>query len=278
MDVDKKTGELSPTCPKCAHGGNVDLFPDKRMCMACGHVYPKQYLSDMESIKTEGILMDKQKRIEPTDAGLISQNAQDNYMKLAHAYSQLEAKLSNVQAENRKLSNIVSVLNYGMQTMVFTPSELAGHECLAKHKLLSLFDYWRKKVAPTMRALVNGNEDSQVEKLESELADKDKQLAEALAEIESLKLSVGELNGAFNARPKCEKCKCKDALIEQMREALKKCRDTFASYVLDHSGKLHITPIAPIDLCAPIREKIAKNQRMADLCAAALAAEGGDHG
>ena len=65
MDVDKTTGELSPKCPKCAHGGNVDLFPDKRMCMACGHVYPKQYLSDMESIKTEGSLMDKQKRIEP---------------------------------------------------------------------------------------------------------------------------------------------------------------------------------------------------------------------
>jgi len=68
----------------------------------------------------------------------------------------------------------------------------------------------------------------------------------------------------------------KDKLIEQMREALEKCRDTFASYVLDHSGKLHITPIAPIDLCAPIREKIAKNQRMVDLCDAALAAERGE--
>jgi hypothetical protein len=46
------------------------------------------------------------------------------------------------------------------------------------------------------------------------------QLAEARAEIERLSLSVGELNGSFNARPKCEKCKTKDKLIEQMREAL----------------------------------------------------------
>jgi hypothetical protein len=43
------------------------------------------------------------------------------------------------------------------------------------------------------------------------------QLAEARAEIERLSLSVGELNGSFNARPKCEKCKTKDRLIEQMR-------------------------------------------------------------
>lgn len=40
------------------------------------------------------------------------------------------------------------------------------------------------------------------------------------AGIESLKLSAGELNGAFNARPKCEKCKAKVKLIEQMRDAL----------------------------------------------------------
>lgn len=238
MDVDKKTGELSPKCPKCAHGGNVDLFPDKRMCMACGHVYPKRYLSDMESMK-EGNLMDNQKRITPTDAGLISQNKQDNYTKLAHAYSQLEAKLSNAQAENRKLSNIVSVLNYGMQTMVFTPNELAGHECLAKHKLLSLFDYWRKKVAPTMRALVNGNEDSQVEKLETELA-------EARAEIEKFNnlfangiacfMTPCEKHAGENTPPfdefmekygrKCVPClvdeiERKDKLIEQMREALR---------------------------------------------------------
>lgn len=47
------------------------------------------------------------------------------------------------------------------------------------------------------------------------------ELADARAEIESLKLSAGEINGAFSARPKCEKCKEKDKLIEQMREALK---------------------------------------------------------
>ena len=248
MDVDKKTGELSPTCPKCAHGGNVDLFPDKRMCMACGHVYPKRYLSDMESMK-EGNLMDNRKRIEPTDAGLISQNAQDNYMKLAHAYSQLEAKLSNVQAENRKLSNIVSVLNYGMQTMVFPPSELAGHECLAKHKLLSLFDYWRKKVAPTMRALVNGNEDSQVEKLESELADKDKQLAEARAEIER-----------------------KDKLIEQMTDALNETMvllDSVPTRAHDRAKDEHLREIG----------RIVNVKGLYQIVKAALsAAERGDHG
>ena len=222
--------------------------------------------------------MDNQKRIEPTGAGIILQNEQDNYMKLAHACSQLEAQLSNAQAEieslkqertmsgihgqcmmeesdneivllrrerdealikNRKLSNIVSVLNCGMQTMVFTPNELAGHECLAKHKLLSLFDYWRKKVAPAMRALVNGNEDSQVEKLETELA-------EARAEIEKFNnlfasgiecfMTPCEKHAGENTPPfdefmekygrKCVPClvdeiERKDKLIEQMREALR---------------------------------------------------------
>lgn len=99
-------------------------------------------------------------------------------------------------------------------------------------------------------------------KLEAELADKDRQLAEITrlrnaykkalemaedelmtvrAEIESLKLSAGELNGAFNARPKCEKCKDKDKLIEQMREAL----DATDEYYLDKSyaGEVHNTPI-----------------------------------
>lgn len=79
------------------------------------------------------------------------------------------------------------------------------------------------------------------EQLETELAYKDRQLAEITrqrnaykkalemaedglmtvrAGIESLKLSAGELNGAFNARPKCKKCKAKVKLIEQMRDAL----------------------------------------------------------
>lgn len=57
--------------------------------------------------------------------------------------------------------------------------------------------------------------------------DLENELAEARAEIESLKLSAGELNGAFNARPTCLKCREKDTLIErkdkliaQMRQAL----------------------------------------------------------
>ena len=44
---------------------------------------------------------------------------------------------------------------------------------------------------------------------------------EVRAEIERLKLTTGELTGAFNARPKCEKCERKDQLIEQMRKALR---------------------------------------------------------
>ncbi len=60
----------------------------------------------------------------------------------------------------------------------------------------------------------------------------ERELAEARAEIEKLKLTTGELTGAFNARPKCEKCKHKDELVEQMRlsfSALLGCIETSAN-------------------------------------------------
>jgi len=64
----------------------------------------------------------------------------------------------------------------------------------------------------------------------------------------------------------------KDALIEQMRGALTKCKAVFETYVTLHSDKLHVAAIMTEDECGSIREKIARNQAMVDICEAALSA------
>jgi len=64
----------------------------------------------------------------------------------------------------------------------------------------------------------------------------------------------------------------RDKLIEQMREALTKCKAVFETYVTLHSDKLHVAAIMTEDECGSIREKIARNQAMVDICEAALSA------
>lgn len=85
------------------------------------------------------------------------------------------------------------------------------------------------------------------------------ELMAARAEIESLKLSAGELNGAFNARPKCEKCKDKDKLIEQMREIIN-------DYRIEHKAWCNHDPDNAKECTCGLSEKVK----------AALAAERGE--
>ena len=106
-------------------------------------------------------------------------------------------------------------------------------------------------------------------------------IAEARAEIERLRQELRD-NSTLAARQivpaemlvddLAAEIERKDKLIEQMRGALTKCKAVFETYVTLHSDKLHVAAIMTEDECGSIREKIARNQAMVDICEAALSA------
>jgi hypothetical protein len=114
------------------------------------------------------------------------------------------------------------------------------------------------------------------------VAAKDKQLAEARAEIERLeKARVFWRNkceyeeseaGKAMINYVCQEQK-KNKLIEQMVGALNHCKSTFKDYVEIHKAKMPVVTIGPIPpKWGDIQRKIARNQEAFDLCNAALSA------
>lgn len=70
----------------------------------------------------------------------------------------LEIELAEARAENMRLAKTMQLaiaINLAMQESSYDMPDLRGHECLAKHKLLSLFDLWRKKVRPRLPGFVD---------------------------------------------------------------------------------------------------------------------------
>ncbi|MDD3002166.1 MAG: hypothetical protein PHF29_10465 [Candidatus Riflebacteria bacterium] len=79
----------------------------------------------------------------------------------------LETALAEAQAEIERLNKnmrFATAINLAMQEAGQDLPDLRGHECLAKHKLLSLFDFWRKKVKPRLPGFID-DEISQRDKL-----------------------------------------------------------------------------------------------------------------
>lgn len=71
---------------------------------------------------------------------------------------QLEAELAEARAEIERLNKnmrFAVAINSAMQEAGQDLPDLRGHECLAKHKLLSLFDFWRKKVRPRLPGFID---------------------------------------------------------------------------------------------------------------------------
>ena len=65
----------------------------------------------------------------------------------------------------------------------------------------------------------------------------------------------------------------KNALIEQMRDALNHCKSIFEDYVKIHKAKMPVVTIGPIPpKWGDMQRKIARNQEALDLCNAALSA------
>ena len=80
---------------------------------------------------------------------------------------QLETERNEARAEIEKLNKnmqFATAINLAMQEAGQDLQDLRGHECLAKHKLLSLFDLWRKKVRPRLPGFID-DEISQRDKL-----------------------------------------------------------------------------------------------------------------
>ena len=80
---------------------------------------------------------------------------------------QLETELADARAEIERLNKnmrFATAINLAMQKAGKDLPDLRGHECLAKHKLLSLFDLWRKNVRPRLPGFID-DEISQRDKL-----------------------------------------------------------------------------------------------------------------
>lgn len=80
---------------------------------------------------------------------------------------QLETELAEARAEIERLNKnmrFATAINLAMQEAGQDLPDLRGHECLAKHKLLSLFDFWRKRVRPRLPGFID-DEISQRDKL-----------------------------------------------------------------------------------------------------------------
>jgi hypothetical protein len=80
---------------------------------------------------------------------------------------ELRKHLEKAEAEIERLNKnmrLAIAINSAMQESSYDMPDLRGHECLAKHKLLSLFDLWRKKVRPRLPGFVD-DEISQRDKL-----------------------------------------------------------------------------------------------------------------
>lgn len=80
---------------------------------------------------------------------------------------QLETERNEARAEIVRLNKntrFAIAINSAMQEAAQDLPDLRGHECLAKHKLFSLFDLWRKKVRPRLPGFID-DEISQRDKL-----------------------------------------------------------------------------------------------------------------
>ena len=55
----------------------------------------------------------------------------------------------------KKLQQFATAINCAMLEADFDPEYLRGHECVAKHKLLSMLDLWRKKVKPRLSGFID---------------------------------------------------------------------------------------------------------------------------
>ena len=74
-----------------------------------------------------------------------------------------------------------------------------------------------------------------------------------------------------------EKCARLELLNAQMLEALETCRGIFAEYVKIHKAKIpEFQPAIFPSPFAEVEEKIRRNQKMVDICDAAIAAAKGE--
>jgi len=55
----------------------------------------------------------------------------------------------------KKLQQFATAISCAMLEADFDPEYLRGHECIAKHKLLSMLDLWRKKVKPRLPGFID---------------------------------------------------------------------------------------------------------------------------
>ena len=100
---------------------------------------------------------------------------------------ELEAELADARAEIerlKKLQQFATAINCAMIEADFDPEYLRGHECVAKHKLLSMFDLWRKKVKPRLPGFID-----------DEISKRDKLIKSALDAAEMLWVVLANVDG-----------------------------------------------------------------------------------
>lgn len=68
-------------------------------------------------------------------------------------------EIEQLKKDFKKLNSLFSAVSNGMQSIKIDSHKYEGHECLAKHKLLSLYDLWEKKVRPILLRQVDADVD-----------------------------------------------------------------------------------------------------------------------
>lgn len=115
---------------------------------------------DNEPETKSGHLIDEATKTPRTRAAI---RTYGDYIRSEDAVSiefaeQLETELAEALAEIERLNKntrFAAAINLAMQEAGQDLPDLRGHECLAKHKLLSLFDLWRKKVRPRLPGFID---------------------------------------------------------------------------------------------------------------------------
>ena len=130
-----------------ARGGECDLATLEREMNAVS-TKPSEYIRHIVSSKDRQ-LADALKML--SDLKFLQESTVLANAALKSQIAQARAEIERL----RKLQQFATAINCAMLEADCDPEYLRGHECIAKHKLLSMFDLWRKKVKPRLPGFID---------------------------------------------------------------------------------------------------------------------------
>jgi chromosome segregation ATPase len=154
-DVDKRISELEKQLAE-ARAENAALVAEFQR-LADEPPTLEEIAADLDKIEMLGKeLAEAQTEVE--QMALEIENQQYTITCASEENQQLKESLAEARAEIERLNKdrrLAIAINSAMQESSYDMPDMRGHECSAKHKMLSLFDLWRKKVRPRLPGFVD---------------------------------------------------------------------------------------------------------------------------